>query len=265
MAIPVVPRRTLESKTIVGNDIVGVRQRIAAAVQISGAAPKVNSPEVYPLDGAMFRDDLYLYADVQPECLIGDPSDVDAQVIMKAADQTYDVEKMKVVITDGTALSINVVGRVINIVLNTGATTYAALYTALGAAGLTGLQFIKPGTGAPLVVAPTDALLFSTPPMAQAVQDVGGLFTFSPGPRSIMVKQLSLVCGAGSVVSLYFQDKGGGSPRLIASGLDGNSVQHNVEEVLLSSEEVKVVETTKGVPVSGDKDVTLYLVKERVF
>jgi len=68
-----IPTRTLESKTIVGSSLVGVRQRVIRTDQFTGAAPIVaGPPQVDPLDGAMFDSDLYLYADIQAECLVGD-------------------------------------------------------------------------------------------------------------------------------------------------------------------------------------------------
>ena len=202
----VIPVKVENSKTIVGSSLTAVRQRVKRLEQVTGVDPVITGPPVInPLDGAMFSEDLYLYSDIQRECLLGDPGDVNAQLVLKEKSLTVDAQDIKVVIKDGTALSISIVARTIIITINTGTTTYTLLETALGAHTDVNANFaiIKPGTGAGYVTAQAGPLVFTVPTPAQAVQDDGGVFTFTPGPRGITLHSIALVCGAGSVVDAY--------------------------------------------------------------
>jgi hypothetical protein len=246
-----------------------VRQRVKLAGQFNGVAPVVTGPpQIDPLDGAMFDGDNYLYADVQPSCLIGDPADVNAQLILKAKTQAVDAKAMKVVVLDDTAVSVRFTGsRYIEIRINTGTTTYTQIETALGLHADITANFVvvKPGSGSVVAVPQPDPLLFLEPALVQAVQDDGGLFKFTPGNRAVTLKSIALVCGAGSVVDAFIQDKGGANPRKILSALSGVADDHIVNVPFLSSEEVVIEETASGVPIGADKYVTLYLVKETVY
>ncbi|RKY28724.1 MAG: hypothetical protein DRP83_00050 [Planctomycetota bacterium] len=262
-----IPLRTIDSKTIVGNNLVGVRQRVIRTGQFNGVAPVVTGPpQIDPLDGAMFASDLYMYADVQPECLVGNLADVNGQVLFKAIDQTVDAKLVTISLIPGTALSVDIVGRLIVITFVNGVTTYAALLVALAAHPdlPTYFDMALPGTGASNVIA-QDALTFVEPPLVQAVQNDGGIFMFTPGPRAISLHSISLVCGAGSIVDAFIRDKGGANPRQILTGVAGAANDHTVDIPLLSSEEIMIQETVSGVPGVGiDKYVTLYLVKDQV-
>lgn len=264
-----IPTRTVESKSIIGNALTAVRQCVKLAGQFNGVAPVISTspltPSITPLDGAHYADGLYMYSDVQPECMIGDPSDVNAQVILKAVDTTVDGLGTKVEMKEGAALSVGVAAPwKIVITFVPGTTTYAALQAALAADANISAAYTAtlPGTGAPLMVLQDVAFHDITP--VQAVLDDGGVFSFTPGPRNITLKYLSLVCGAGSVVDVYLQDKGGANPRKILAGVSGVADEHVVDTPFLATEEVRVVETVSGVPVGVDKFVTLYLVKEQV-
>lgn len=266
-----IPQRTVDSKTIVGHTLVGVRQRVKRLGQFNGVAPVISTspltPTISPLDGAVFVDDLYTYADIQPFCFIGDPADVNAQVILKAVDPTVDARAIKIEMAEAAALHVAVLGGYrISIEFVPGTTTYAALQAALAADVNISAAFTAslPGTGAPNVV--LQDLTFEDPTPVQAVQDDGGIFVFTPGIRASLLKSISLVCGAGSVVDVYIQDKGGANPRKILSGVSGVADEHAVGLPFLSSEEIRVVETVSGAPGAGlDKYATLYLVKERVY
>lgn len=263
-----IPTRTLGSKTIVGSSLVGVRQRVVRTGQFTGVAPVVTGPpQIDPLDGAMFDSDLYLYADIQAECLVGDLADVNGQVLFKELDQDAYAKDVTVEAVPGAALLVNIVGRKIRITFVDGTTTYAALLVALAAHPdlPTYFDMALPGTGASNVIA-QEGLRFVEPALIQAVQDDGGIFRFTPGPRSISLHSISLVCGAASVVDAYIQDRGGANPRQILTGVAGAANDHAIDLPLLSSEEILVEETVSGVPGAGiDKYVTLYLVKETAY
>jgi len=261
-----IPTRTVESKTIIGNELVAVRQRVKLAAQFNGVAPVITGPpQIDPLDGAYYADGVYMYSDIQPECLIGDPADVNAQVVLKALNTTVDGLGTKVVMSEGAALTVRVGAPwTIFIEYVPGTTTYALLQAALAADANVAAAFsvTLPGTGAPFVAAGTPK--FVQPTVAQAVQDDGGVFAFTPGPRNVTLKSVSLVCGAGSTVDVYLQDKGGANPRKILAAVSGAADEHAVDVPFLATEEVMVQETASGVPVGSDKYVTLYLVKEQV-
>jgi len=259
----VIPTRTLDSNTLVGHALIGVRQRVDGTKQITGVSPTITGPPaIRPWDGVMFNKDLYTYADIQSECLVGDSANINAQVILKALDETVDAQKMTVTVAESTAASVTVVGRVIRINFVPGVTTYANINAMLGAHPdlPLSLAFILPGTGAPNVFA-QDKLYFKQPALTQAVQDDGGIFRFAETERCYTLQAISLVCGAGSTVDAYIQDAGGGHPRKILAGVSGVADDHQIDLPLLSNEEVLIEETVSGGPAPGtDKYITLYLV-----
>lgn len=261
-----IPTRTLESKTIVGNVVTPVRQTIDKANQVTGVVPVIaGPPQIDPLDGALYDGDKYLYADIQAECLIGDPSDVNSQIVLKAIDQNTDAKRVRVRVIDDTAVSVEIVGNEIRIRINTGTTNYTNIQTALLAnADLpTYFAVVKPGTGAGIATA-QEGLNFVEPPLVQAVLDNGGIFRFAPSNRGLCLSSIGVVCGGGSTIDAYIQDIGGANPRKILSGVSGVADDHKIDIPLLTSEEVLVEETVSGAPLVN-KTVTLYLVKDQVF
>lgn len=99
-----------------------------------------------------------------------------------------------------------------------------------------------------------------TVPMTK-IGDDGGLFIF---PTVAVVTEIRAVCGVGSVISIYVEERDGSSSVLVDSGLSGVAARHvMVPEGLpvLPSQQLRILETVSGVPVLVDKSIAVYVVK----
>jgi hypothetical protein len=259
----------MESKVIVGSTMAGVRQVIANASSVDGVAPEVTGPPVIlPLDGAHYASNVYSYADVQPECLIGDVTDIQGHCFLKAIDRGTDAEKMTVCVLEALAASVEVVGQQIKIYYVDSVTVYSDIVTMLNAHALLSVYFQAylpaGGAGASLVTEQTGPLYFTQPAYTAAVQDKGGLFQFLTSNTPVRLRYVALECGVGSTVDVKVSDALGTYTHTISTGLDGDSKTHSLDYPILSGELIQVIETVSGVPVLVDKHVTLYVVKDKV-
>jgi hypothetical protein len=250
-----IPVRTVESKTIVGSQLIGVRQRLDPSKQVTGVAPTETGPPVlYPLDGAIYDNGLYQYSDIQPSCLIGDPAAVNSQVAVKAKAITVDALKVSIVLEEAAVASAVVIGNVIHLRYISGTTTYANLNTLMNAnATITG-SF--------------DPLAFTEPTPAESVLDTAGLFKFAGMNFTFILTSIALNCGVAanpSTADAYIQDIGGGNKMQILSAVSGDNIMHDIGIPFMPSQEIIVSESVSGIPAGGaDKYVTLYLVKANI-
>jgi hypothetical protein len=265
-----IPVRTVESKTIVGSQLIGVRQRLDPSKQVTGVAPTETGPPVlYPLDGAIYDNGLYQYSDIQPSCLIGDPAAVNSQIAVKAKEVAVDALKVPIVLEEAAVASAVVIGNVIYLRYISGTTTYANLNTLMNAnATITGSFVVSlPGSGAGLVDA-QDPLAFTEPTPAESVLDTAGLFKFAGMNFTFILTSIALNCGVAanpSTADAYIQDIGGGNKMQILSAVSGDNIMHDIGIPFMPSQEIIVSESVSGIPAGGaDKYVTLYLVKANI-
>jgi hypothetical protein len=98
------------------------------------------------------------------------------------------------------------------------------------------------------------------------VAEDGGEFVFSPPAHesySVRITEVQLVLGAGSVVDVYIVDSDGTHARKILSGVGGNDTRNlPTAAYVLAHQKLTVVESNKGVPVAGDKSITVYAIQE---
>lgn len=100
---------------------------------------------------------------------------------------------------------------------------------------------------------------------AEVAED-GGAFVFSPPSHesySVRITEIQLICGAGSLVSAYIVDSNGAYARTILSGVSGNDTRNlPLSAYVLAGQKLLVIEDNKGVPVAGDKSITVYAIQE---
>lgn len=266
-----IPTKVSESKVIVGNTLIGVRQRVTRLNQVNGNTPIITGPPVVtPLDGATFAGDIYRYADAQPECLVGDSTDLNGHLYVKAINLLTDAEKMKVVVVeDPLVASVEIIGYTITIRYVAAVTTYADVLALLNAHALIPTYFAcylpAGGAGASLVTA-QDVLFFTQPVLAESVLDDGGVFQFDPPIYSVRLHSIALSCGVGSVVNAAIQDRDGTNVHTLLTGASGNDVGHTIDFPFLGNQQVVIAETVSGTPAPAtDKYLTIYVVKDRQF
>lgn len=98
-----------------------------------------------------------------------------------------------------------------------------------------------------------------TVPMTKIGND-GGIFRF---PEVTVVTEIRAICGAGSVLSIYVEERDGSSAVLVASGLSGVADRHVMAPEglpVLPSQQIRILETVSGGP-AIPKSLAVYVVK----
>jgi len=99
-----------------------------------------------------------------------------------------------------------------------------------------------------------------TVPMTK-VGDDGGIWRF---PEGAVVTEVRMICGAASVISMYVEENDGTSSVLIGSGIAGVANRYVMAPEglpVLPSQQLRILETVKGIPVGVDKSIIVYAVK----
>ena len=98
-----------------------------------------------------------------------------------------------------------------------------------------------------------------TVPMTKIGND-GGIFRF---PGTAVVTEFRAICGAGSLLSVYVEERDGSSSVLVAAGLSGVANRHVMAPEglpVLPSQQLRILETVSGAP-AVPKSLAVYLVK----
>ena len=100
---------------------------------------------------------------------------------------------------------------------------------------------------------------FGTVPMTK-VGDNGGIFRF---PSGAVVTEVRMICGAGSVISMYVEELDGSSSVVIGTGIAGVANRYVMAPEglpVLPSQQLRILETVSGAP-AVDKSIIVYAVK----
>ena len=93
------------------------------------------------------------------------------------------------------------------------------------------------------------------------VADDGGIFRF---PEGAVVTEVRLICGAASTVNMFVEETDGSSSVSIvaATAAAANRYVMSPEGLpVLPSQQLRIEEAVKGVPVGVDKSIIVYVVK----
>jgi len=93
------------------------------------------------------------------------------------------------------------------------------------------------------------------------IADDGGIFRF---PEGAVVTEVRLICGAASTVNMYVEETDGSSSVLVVAATAGAAHRYVMSPEglpVLPSQQLRIEEAVKGVPVAVDKSIIVYVVK----